>query len=181
MHSQETIMFHAFFVKEIWKLLMKNENRKFVQTFADLSLLNSATDEIKASLEEFVCLMYGNKNSKRVDEVCAKMFHGKFSAGKMYVDLMLLPPCSSNLQLHIDRASYVANLFTESKWLMMLLDDPEEHGWGKKGLWNRPNYTSQMMWAACYYLTIITKCPKMMSLYVTMVNNDSEYSDSNED
>ena len=42
-------------------------------------------------------LMYGNKNSKSVDEVRAKMFHIKFSAGKMYVDLMLLSPCSSNL------------------------------------------------------------------------------------
>ena len=41
------------------------------------------------------------------------MFHSKFSYGKMYVDLMLLPSRSSNIQLHIDRASFVANLLSD--------------------------------------------------------------------
>ena len=91
-----------------------------------MAALFALESETKALLEEFVCLMY----SKSIDEVRAKMFHSKFSAGKMYVDLMLLPPITTTQ--HIDRASYVANLFSKSKRLMVLLDDSEGHGWGKE-------------------------------------------------
>ena len=59
------------------EIQMKDENDKFVQTFAPLGLFYSVTDEIKASL-----------------------------------DLMLLPPSSCYLQLHIDRASYVDRVKT---------------------------------------------------------------------
>ena len=52
----------------IWKLLRTDENEVFVQIFGfDLGFFNSSTGEMKVSLEEFVYLMYGNKNIKSVD------------------------------------------------------------------------------------------------------------------
>ena len=62
----------------IWKLLLKND--KF--------------------MEEFACLMYGDKKFKKVNELRSKLFQQKLAA----VDLISLPPCSANLSLHIDRA-----------------------------------------------------------------------------
>ena len=105
----------------IWKLLLKND--KFMEAFADLGLFSTVTGALKSTLEEFVCLMYGDKKLKKVNELRYKLFQQKLAA----VDLISLPPCSANLSLRIDRACVVANMVHESKRLMMLLDDPVEH------------------------------------------------------
>ena len=107
----------------IWKLLLKND--KFMEAFADFGLFSTATGALKSTLEEFVCLMYGDKKFKKVNELRSTLFQQKLAT----VDLISLSPCSANLSLHIDRACYVANMFRESKRLMMLLDDPVERGW----------------------------------------------------
>ena len=49
------------------------------------------------------------------------------------MDVTLLPPCQDNLNLHIDRSCYVANLYSESIRLEMLLDSPSIHGWEDEG------------------------------------------------
>ena len=49
------------------------------------------------------------------------------------MDLLLPLPHAKNLHLHMKRANYVANIYTESKWLKMLLDLPTEHGYNSEG------------------------------------------------
>ena len=49
------------------------------------------------------------------------------------MDLMLLPPCQDNLNFHIDRSCYIANIYSESIRLEMLLDFPSLHGWDVEG------------------------------------------------
>ena len=46
-------------------------------------------------------------------------------------DLALLPPCKGNLNLHISRAIYVANMYVNAIRLHMCLDDPVYHGWSQ--------------------------------------------------
>ena len=91
------------------------------------------TPEVKSSLEKFVCLLYGYKQQESVNMVRKSIFLQKYANDKKSADLTLLPPCESNLSLHIDRANYVANLFCSAKRLMMCLDDPCEHGWNVDG------------------------------------------------
>ena len=62
-----------------------------------------------------------------------KIFQTKFKHEGKHVDMISLPPCYDNLSLHIDRACYVANMFHESRRLMMSLDDPAQHGWTTDG------------------------------------------------
>ena len=109
-----------------------------MEAFADFGLFSTATDALKSTLEEFVCLMYGDKKFKKVNELRSRLFQQKLAA----VDLISLPPCSANLSLHIYRACYVANMFRESKRLMMLLDDPVEHGW---------DANDEVKWTADYF------------------------------
>ena len=47
------------------------------------------------------------------------------------IDLALLPPCKGNLNLHISRAIYVANMYVNAIRLHMCLDDPVYHGWSQ--------------------------------------------------
>ena len=56
----------------IWKLLLKND--KFMEAFADLGLSSTATGALKSTLDEFVCLMYGDKKFKKVNELRSKLF-----------------------------------------------------------------------------------------------------------
>ena len=85
-------------------------------------------EETKQELEEFVCLIYGDKKCKSVDRLQAKIFHQKFKKQKT-VELIMLPPCSRNLEFHTRRSNYVANLYSEANRLMMLFDSPSLHGW----------------------------------------------------
>ena len=112
--------------KNVWKLVLKNE--KFLDTFSQLGLFSSVTDEMVESLEQFVCSLYGYKNDTSINEVRLKMFQTKG-----IIDLVLLPPCKGNLQLHISRANYVANIYVNAIRLNMCLDDPEDHGWKSDG------------------------------------------------
>ena len=52
--------------EKLWDVLTKHE--KFVQTFAGLGLFGHVMEETKQELEEFVCLIYGDKKCKSVDK-----------------------------------------------------------------------------------------------------------------
>ena len=105
----------------LWYLL---ESGKFLQTFSGFGLFGYTTDELIIALEEFTCHLYGDKNISKVNELRRKIFEMKSKGKGKNVDLINLPACLVNLSLHIDRACYVANIFYESRCLMMLLDDP---------------------------------------------------------
>ena len=48
-------------------------------------------------------------------------------------DLALLTPCKQNLNLHISRANYVANMYINATRLQMCLDDQINHRWREDG------------------------------------------------
>ena len=86
-------------------------------------MFSNTTDDVIATLEEFVCCLYGDLKIKKVDELRVKLFQTRFNGDGKNIDLISLPPCYSNLRLHIDCTCYVANM----------LDDPVEHGWDLNG------------------------------------------------
>lgn len=116
--------------KQVWKNLMKDE--AFMETFSNLGLFGHIMEETRKDLERFVCYMYGDKKCTSVDELRIKIFRQKFK-DKQSVDLLLLPPCQRNLNFHINRSNYVANLYSEAGRLMMLLDSPTLHVWHTNG------------------------------------------------
>jgi len=120
--------------KRFWDVLTKHET--FVQTFANLGLFGHVMEETKQELEEFVCLIYGDSTCKRVVKLRTKILNQKFKKQKT-VEVIMLPPCSRNLEFHTQRLNYVANLFSEAN---RLLDSPSLHGWTANG---EPEWTDQ--------------------------------------
>ena len=114
-----------------WKGMVKKT--EYVNLFADLGTSLQVPEEVLAGLEKFVCAIYGNERIQLVNEVRKKMFLQKFENEKRITDLSLLPPCQSNLRLHIQRSNYVASIFRQAGCLMMDLDDPANHGWDERG------------------------------------------------
>ena len=108
----------------IWKFLLKHQ--EFLQTFANLGLFSSVTEQTRNQLERFVYLLCGGKSCTNINELRSIIFRQKFSSGKS-MNLTLQPPCQDNLNLHID------NLYSESIRLEMLLDSPSVHGWDDEG------------------------------------------------
>ena len=110
------------------KLAVKNQ--RFFLVFSEFGLFSNTTDDAIAILEEFACCLLRDLKFKKVDELRVKLFQSRFNRGRKNINLVSLPPPYSKLRLYINRACYVANMFHESRRLMILLDDPIEHGWG---------------------------------------------------
>ena len=117
---------------------MLTKHQRFFQTFADLGFFGHVMEETEQEVE-FVCLICGVKKCKSVDKLRAKILHLKFKKQKT-VQLIMLPPCSRNLEFHIRRSNYEANLYSEANRLMMLLSSPSLHGWTTNG---EPEWTDQ--------------------------------------
>ncbi len=114
-----------------WKRMAKKA--EYVNLFANLGTTLFVSEEVEGRLEQFVCAMYGNERMKSVNDVRKKIFLQKFENENKITDLSLLPPCQSNLKLHIKRSNYVASIFRQAGCLMMDLDDPANHGWDESG------------------------------------------------
>jgi len=67
---------------------------------------------------------YGDNKCKSVHKLQTKILNQKFKKQKT-VEVIMLPPCSRNLEFHTQRLNYVANLFSEAN---RLLDSPSLHG-----------------------------------------------------
>ena len=113
----------------MWNLVLKNE--RFLKVFSELGLFSNTTDDAIAILEELVCCLYRDLKIKKVGELRMKLFQTRFNGDRKNIDLISLPRYS-NLHFQIDRACYVANMFRESRCLI-LPDDPVEHGWNLNG------------------------------------------------
>ena len=127
----------------MWSLVLKNE--WFLTVFLEFGLFSNTTDDAISTLEEFVCCLYRDPEIKKVDKLRVKLWT-RFNGDGKNIDLISLPPCYSNLRLHIDRACYVPNMFHESRRLMMLLDDPVEHGWdlNRKVKWSEKYFPDDL-------------------------------------
>ena len=51
-------------------------------------------------LEEFICLLYGSRRVKKVDDLRHQLFQKTYQQKNKIIDLSLLPPCQQTLRLH---------------------------------------------------------------------------------
>lgn len=127
-----------------FKIMQRNGN--YVDAFQKLGELDEVPDDVIEVLEEFACLMYGFKSTKKcsptINNCRYQKFMQRFSAKKGVlstdagVDISLLPPCKSSLSLHIRRCNYQAAIWRRSLEPHHHLADPLLHGWvqGAEGL-----------------------------------------------
>ena len=99
-----------------------------MQTFANLGRRNGLCKELNKEIEQFTCAIYGYIRSRSVDQIRKKIFVRKFKQEGKTIDLSLLPPCTSNLNLHTKRANCIARIYKQANNLMMNLDDTTCHG-----------------------------------------------------
>lgn len=126
--------------KAFWKAMLKRQ--EYIRLFAELGSSPQVPDHISQGLEKFVCALYGNQTMSSANKLRHKIFLQKFDKEKKVIDLSLLPPCETNLKLHIIRANYVASIFRKANHLILDLDEPTNHGWDERGevIWSSVCY-----------------------------------------
>lgn len=116
--------------KETCWEVMKDDNLA-VEAFTQLGQNWDLTDDVKKVLERFVCKLYGSKKSF-VNDARFQLFERKQKKG-VIVDLSLLPPCQSALELHFERANYVARVWKLAGTAMVNPPHPAGRGWDVDG------------------------------------------------
>ena len=119
----------AFFKKgkgACWKMLLNN--LRFWRVFAEVGREYLPSDNLIQLLEEFVCLLFGSRQLKSINEVRFHLFKRKYESQDKIIDLSLLPPCKKSLHLHIRRACYVAKIWRLSQMPKFELPPIENHG-----------------------------------------------------
>ena len=88
------------------------QKASFQHMFSTLSdSVNS--DDVLPFAEQYVCELFGQKNKSSVDEVRHTLFT-KHLEKKGVIDISVLPPCRSVLQLQIKRSMYIHHLWKQS-------------------------------------------------------------------
>ena len=72
--------------KKMSNLVLKNE--RFLQVFSEFGLFSNTTDDAIATLEEFVCCLYGDPKIKKVDKLRVKLFQTRFIGDGKNIDLI---------------------------------------------------------------------------------------------
>ena len=86
--------------KKTFQLLKAND--KFLTSFSNLGKNWTVPDNVMAGLEEFTCLMYGQKAEASINRVRYNLFKLGTVAD------CSLPPCQDCLHQHIERSNYRA-------------------------------------------------------------------------
>ena len=76
-----------------------------------------------------VCFLHGERQLDATNDTRRNLFWRAFTRDKKVTDLSLLPPCSSSLRKHIQRSSYVANLWRQASHPLISVGNASEHGW----------------------------------------------------
>lgn len=104
----------------------------YLQTFKLLGEDLSEVDTHLQVIEEFVCKLYGLKKVIGVNDARFEMFRAKLSKSGI-VDLSVMPPCRSVLNLHLLRSAYIASIWKQATTAVSVLADLEEFGWFADG------------------------------------------------
>ena len=81
------------------------------------------------SLEEFVCLLYGSRRVKKVDDPRHHLFQNTYQQKNKIIDLSLLPPCQQTLGLHSLRCNFVAKIWKNADVCTLQESPTTNHGW----------------------------------------------------
>ena len=120
----------AFFGKgkqTCWKMMIKNP--KFLCIFSEFGEDWILREDIMGSLEEFVCLLYGSRRVKKVDDLRHKLFQKTYQQKNKIIDLSLLPPCQQTFRLHSLRCNFVAKIWKNSDVCTLQEPTITNHGW----------------------------------------------------
>ena len=87
----------------------------------------------QSELEEFVCLLFGSRRIKKINDLRHHLYQKKFENKEKVTELSFLPPCSGSVQLHMFRSAYVARRQRLSN--KSIIDEPNinHHGWDEDG------------------------------------------------
>ena len=85
------------------------KNLKFLYIFSELGEDWILQEYIIRSLEEFVCLLYGSRRVKKVDDLRHQLFQNTYQQKNKIIDLS--PPCQQTLGLHSLRCKFVAKIW----------------------------------------------------------------------
>ena len=147
-YSKALIGFHAFTGNDYvsaffrkgksrcWKTMVKSA--RYLEAFNTLGDQWELSDELKLTLEEYVCNLYSSSKNY-VNETRFDMFMENQIVKNQIVDLSILPPCKSSLLLHIERANYVAKLWKMSPVNLINAPPFNNHGWHCDGSINWVN------------------------------------------
>ena len=107
------------------KLMKKDE--RFQELFHRLGQELTVTEDDVSLLEEFVCCLYGGQKLKvkNVSELRYLLFCAKGAE----IGSHQLPPSHGCLLKHILRANYQAYVWRRSLNAMVMLPEPDGHGW----------------------------------------------------
>ena len=86
-------------------------NAWFLDLFSTIGTNCSLTGEQLQELEYFTCTTFGEKRLHSVKEARGQIFWEKLQKENKIMDLSLLPPCQSGLELHCKCANFVAKMW----------------------------------------------------------------------
>lgn len=104
--------------------VMKTDE-EWLAAFAVLGATLQMSSSVIESLETYVCHIYGEKQSKVLDDARYMVFSGK----KKFPDPHKLPPTSDAFKLHLKRSNYQAHEWRQALICDRTLTNPEGHGW----------------------------------------------------
>ena len=120
------------------KLLEKNS--KVQDAFANLGQLEYVTEEVKCTIEYFVCQMYGKSKLTSVDQARLEIFLAKYKPKKRTdglinqqqlkkMDSTMMPPCSKVLMQKIRRCIFITNIWQNATRAEPTTYVPTDFGW----------------------------------------------------
>ena len=110
-----------------WKHLKDND--RFLELFSSLGTDVQLNNDQLCSLENFVCVIFGEKRLNSVNDARRKFFWERMEKNNKIADLSLLPPCQSSLAKYSRRSNYIAYMWRNACRPMINLESPMNHGW----------------------------------------------------
>jgi hypothetical protein len=89
--------------------------------------------ELLPSIEQFICQLFGMKKSiKSVNEARYELFTRRLRKNGI-IDISVLPPSRSVLDLHVKRSALIHYLWKQSKEAVIHIPDISDSGWFPDG------------------------------------------------
>ena len=112
-----------------WKHV--KDNKRFLELFSSLGTEVQINDDQLNGLEEFVCVIFGQKKLSSVNDARRELFWERMERNNKITDLSFLSPCKSSLAKHISyiRSNYIAYMWRNAYRPIINLESPTNHGW----------------------------------------------------
>ena len=111
---------------KIKPLVELGKNKVFIDTFKNIGRIPTSS-EMFSSLEQFVCVMYGQRSNENLSVNDAR--YNIYCQRQGKVSSSMLPPCHDVLIQHIKRVSYQTHIWQRSLDQFIRVDSPVGNGW----------------------------------------------------